>query len=317
MAAAGQRDDVVVETAHSMRAWADVIHHRFVSLRIAQDDASQLSGSVSSRQIGHLQASVVRSTPQTFSRTSRLAAADDHNLLAVGVVERGTGCLEQDGRTCVIAGGDFALYDTSRPFTWSLTGDWTLRVYTWPLDAVTATEAESRALTATTVRGDTGVGCLLSPMLASLAGASTAISPLASARLAGEVAELAITAAWEVGHHDAGGQPDREQLQAIQVFIEQNLADPELTPARIAREFFMSARTLHRLFARHGLTVAAWVKRRRLEACRRSLGSPAAQHLGINEIACRYGFPSPSFFSREFTRQFGESPRAYRSRARG
>ena len=317
MAATGQPDDVVVETARSLRAWTDVIHHRFVSLRIAQDDASELSGSVRSRQIGHLQASVVRSTPQTFSRTSRLATADDHNLLAVGVVERGTGCLNQDGRACVVEGGDFALYDTSRPFTWSLTGDWTLRVYTWPLDAVTVTEAESRALTAATVRGDAGVGCFLSPMLASLASASTTVSPLTSARLASEVAELAITAAWEVGHRDACDQPDREQLQRIQVFIEQNLADPELTPARIAREFFMSPRTLHRLFARHGLTVAAWIKRRRLEACRRALGSPAVQHLGISEIARRYGFPNPSFFSREFTLQYGESPRTYRSRLSG
>jgi AraC-like DNA-binding protein len=317
MAAAGQRDDVVVETARSLRAWTDVIHHRFVSLRIAQNDASELSGSVRSRQIGHLQASVVRSTPQTFTRTRRLATVDDHNLLAVGAVERGTGCLEQDGRACVVADGDFALYDTSRPFGWSLTGDWTLRVYTWPLDAVTVTEAESRTLTATTVRGDAGIGCFLSPMLASLASTSTTVSPLTSARLASEVAELAITAAWEAGHRDACDQPDREQLQRIQIFIEQNLADPELTPPRIAHEFFMSARTLHRLFARHGLTVAAWIKRRRLEACRRALGSPTAQHLGINEIACRYGFPNPSFFSREFTLQYGESPRTYRSRLRG
>jgi transcriptional regulator GlxA family with amidase domain len=60
----------------------------------------------------------------------------------------------------------------------------------------------------------------------------------------------------------------------------------------------MSARTLHRLFARHGLTVAAWIKNRWLEACRRALVSPGSQTVPINEIASRFGFPNQAFFSR-------------------
>lgn len=316
MSAAEQTPTVQVETAGSLRTWMDVIRHRFVSLQIAQRDAGDLAGSVRSRRIGHMQASVVRSTPQTFSRTKRLASTDDHNLLAVGVVESGTGFLEQDGRRCEVAGGDFALYDTSRPFTWSLTGDWTLRVYTWPLDAAAVTDTESHSLTATTICGSTGAGCFLAPMLASLAYADATLSPLSSARLASEVGELSVTAAWEASHHHDCDQPDRQQLQNIQTFIEQSLTDVTLTPQSIAQEFFMSARTLHRLFARHGLTVAAWIKRRRLEACRRALSSPVARHLSINEIASRYGFVNPSFFSREFTVQYGESPRGYRSRLR-
>src|SRR5215510_1920830 len=108
MSATGQPGDAIMETARSLRAWRDVIRHRFVPLLIAQDDASELSGTVRSRWVGHLQAAVVRSTSQTFSRTRHLASADDHNLLAVGVVERGAGHLEQDGRRCAVAGGDFA-----------------------------------------------------------------------------------------------------------------------------------------------------------------------------------------------------------------
>jgi len=316
MSATGQPGDAIMETARSLRAWRDVIRHRFVPLLIAQDDASELSGTVRSRWVGHLQAAVVRSTSQTFSRTRHLASAGDHNLLAVGVVERGAGHLEQDGRRCAVAGGDFALYDTSRPFTWSLAGDWTLRVYTWPLGTVALTERESQRLTAIAVPGNAGAGSYLSPMLASLADSSATLSPLASARMASQVAELAITAAWDAGHGTSCDQPDREQLQKIQVFIEENLADPALTPQHIAQEFFMSTRTLHRLFARHGNTVAAWIKQRRLEACRRALGSPGTQHLGILDVASRYGFTNPSFFSREFTLQYGESPRAYRSRVR-
>ena len=114
---------VVVEKATSLGAWADVIRDRFVPLQIAPHDASELAGTVHSRLVGHLQAAVVASTPQTFTRTRRLASASGAELWALGLVEAGTGHLEQDGRTCTVTGGDFALYDTSRPFTWSLAGD--------------------------------------------------------------------------------------------------------------------------------------------------------------------------------------------------
>jgi AraC-like DNA-binding protein len=294
-----------------------VIRERFIPLQIAQRDASDLAGSVRSRQIGHLQASIVDSVPQTFTRTRRLISAGGHELLALGLVERGTGYLEQDGRSCVVCGGDFALYDTSRPFTWSLTGDWRLRVYTWPRQSLTLTEPDSQQLTATPVPGNAGAGRFLSPMLARLARTDAGLSPAGSIRLAGEVAELSIIAALEAGPRAEREHPDREQLRKIQAFIEQNLADPALTPSRIAQEFYMSARTLHRLFARHGLTAAAWIKNRRLEACRRALVSPGSQTVPINEIASRFGFSNQAFFSREFSRQYGQSPRQHRLRDRG
>jgi len=311
-----QTTDVVVETATSMRGWADVIRERFIPLQIAQHDASDLAGSVRSRHIGHLQASIVSSVPQTFTRSPRLISAGGEELLAVGVVERGTGYLEQDGRLCEVSGGDFALYDTSRPFSWSLTGGWSLRVYTWPRESVTLSEPESQRLTAIPVSGQAGVGRFLSPILAHLAQTDAGLSPSGSIRMASEVAELSIIAFLEAGRAAEHENSDRDQLSKIQAFIEQNLADPALSPTRIAEEFYISVRTLHRLFARHGLTVAAWIKDRRLEACRRALVSSRSQALPINEIATRFGFPNQAFFSREFSRQYGESPSSHRLRVR-
>jgi len=58
--------------------------------------------------------------------------------------------------------------------------------------------------------------------------------------------------------------------------------------------------------------VNAWIKTRRLEACRRALVSPRSQHLSVTEVASRFGFSNPAFFSRAFTAQYGVSPRRYR-----
>lgn len=98
---------------------------------------------------------------------------------------------------------------------------------------------------------------------------------------------------------------------------EHHIGDPTLTPDAIAREFYISTRSLHRLFAQSGLTVAAWIKHRRLEACRHMLSSPAARSVPIAEIAARYGFTNQAFFSREFAAAYNVSPRKYRESAAG
>ena len=121
-------------------------------------DGALTAGRASSGRGGRLDSA-------SFTRTRQLASASGAELWALGLVEAGTGHLEQDGRACTVPGGDFALYDTSRPFTWSLAGDWKLRVYTWPRETITLADPESRRLTATVVRGSAGVGRLLSPML--------------------------------------------------------------------------------------------------------------------------------------------------------
>ena len=69
------------------------------------------------------------------------------------------------------------------------------------------------------------------------------------------------------------GRQATEYLRRIQVFIEEHLADPALTPQRIGRE--SSSRPGNcALFARHGLTANAWIKTRRLEACPARSGLP-------------------------------------------
>lgn len=141
---------------------------------------------------GHLDAADVHPDPAIgFGRRPR-------DLLAVGLVDRGSGYLAQDGRDCFVSGGDFAVYDTSRPFTWAMSGDWRLRVYTWPRESIAVSEAELQQLAASAVCTREGVGFFMSPMLDRLTQSGAGMSGEGAVRLACEVAELAVTAAGEV-----------------------------------------------------------------------------------------------------------------------
>lgn len=302
---------VVEEKATSLRGWAELIRERFVPLQIAPHDAAEMRGSVKTRQFGYLQASTVRSAPQTFTRTRSLVAKEDSPLFALGLVDKGVGYLEQDGRECTVTDGGFALYDTSRPFTWHFGGPFRMRVYTWPLGSVSLASSEAQRVTAINVPRAQGIGRLLGPLFLQLMQETPGdLSAPGSMRMAGELAELAITAGLEAGQ--APPTRDGEILRTIQLFIEERLSDPTLNADQIAAGFYMSTRTLHRLFARHNLTVAGWIKMRRLEGCRRALVSSSSSDEPIRDVAARYGFLNASFFSREFAQQYGASPRQYR-----
>ncbi|MET8996010.1 helix-turn-helix domain-containing protein [Amycolatopsis sp. NPDC004169] len=100
----------------------------------------------------------------------------------------------------------------------------------------------------------------------------------------------------------------------IQAFIAGNLGDPGLTPETIAAAHHISVRYLQKLFQQEGRTVAGWIRRRRLEQCRRDLADPRLAGRSITAIAARWGFASPAHFSHAFRGAYGVSPRQFRRR---
>jgi len=105
-------------------------------------------------------------------------------------------------------------------------------------------------------------------------------------------------------------------LEQVKAYVEAHLGDPDLGPEALARAHYVSTRYLQKLFAREGVTVTEWVRRRRLEACRRDLCDPALLHEPISQIARRWALANPAHFSRLFRETYGCTPSGLRSRAR-
>ncbi len=101
----------------------------------------------------------------------------------------------------------------------------------------------------------------------------------------------------------------------VEYFIETHLHDPDLSPAGIADAGGISVRHLHRLFAAKGCTVAEWVRERRLERCRTDLSDPHLREKNITDIAFGWGFSDSAHFSHCFKKEFGVSPRQFRTNA--
>jgi AraC family transcriptional activator of tynA and feaB len=95
--------------------------------------------------------------------------------------------------------------------------------------------------------------------------------------------------------------------QAAKDIVDRHLADPDLSPALLARELNVSVRTLHRVFATTEESVTAYIRRRRLQQARADLASPHG-HASISEVAAHWQFADSSHFIRAFKKHYGETP---------
>jgi AraC-like DNA-binding protein len=63
--------------------------------------------------------------------------------------------------------------------------------------------------------------------------------------------------------------------------------------------------------------VSEWIRRARLERCRRDLADPALAGETILALATRWGMPDGAHFSRLFRAAHGMSPREFRALGSG
>jgi AraC-like DNA-binding protein len=294
---------------HRLDVWRDLIREHFVALDIDADSQQNFVGVVRTTELGHLKVASVESVSGQYCRTPGLARRDTTSYLQVGLLNRGEAVLSQDDRVATLRPGDFAVYETDRPFLWQASGDWWLSVFTWPRAVIALEAGQSRRLTARTLDGQSGLGGIVGRMLRDLVASPPSLSGPGAVRLADEVGELVTTVAREFAGPEPTTQATRDQLARVDAYIAEHLADPELSPTSVAAALFMSTRQLHRLFATRGETVTHFIRRRRLERCRRDL---AAVRAPIAEVAQRWGFTDSATFSRAFRGEYHMTPSEYR-----
>jgi AraC-like DNA-binding protein len=110
----------------------------------------------------------------------------------------------------------------------------------------------------------------------------------------------------------AGIVAKREKIKQA---IEHNLRSPDLCVGELAKQFGFSIRYIQRLFSEEDCTVSKYIRRKRLEGCKRQLGDPAWLNHSITDIAFNWGFNSSAHFSRVFKEEYGINAREYRKQA--
>jgi AraC-like DNA-binding protein len=102
------------------------------------------------------------------------------------------------------------------------------------------------------------------------------------------------------------------ESKRIHAYINQHLADRELTPSAIARASHVSLRQLYKVWGSDGTSLSEYIIAARLNRARDDLRRPSMSSFSIADIARRWGFADAAHFSRRFKRAFGMTAREWR-----
>jgi AraC-like DNA-binding protein len=107
----------------------------------------------------------------------------------------------------------------------------------------------------------------------------------------------------------------KSQFRAICRRIDKQIAAPDLGPASLVRDFYVTRPTLYRMFEPHG-GIGRYILGRRLTGAFRDLSDPTLAHRKIAEILHLWGFTNHTAAGRAFRSAYGMTPSQCRSRAR-
>jgi AraC-like DNA-binding protein len=293
-------------------AWAGVLGEYFLPWSVHTRAQPDFRARVRQRRIGEARFLRCRCEPLAGYRAATELARTPGDFYNILYVASGAERLRLDGREVSLQAGQFVLWDSARRMDFEVLRPLDKLTLMVPEVALRAVLPNAADYVGVAQDGRRGLGALFAGHLRNL---TREVWTLPEHEARGIVAPTLELFAQSCLHRDGHRRPQgRERLrQQICDYIHGHLAEPELTPARIAAAHRISLRYLHALFADQPQSVADFIRSERLERCRQALINPALAHYAISQIAAHWGFDDPGHFARLFRQRFDATPRGYRA----
>lgn len=296
-----------VDTPERFDYWRDVVCKHCIPANSDSAHRSAFDATLSGKTVGPLTYASMASPEHLWERDPRHIRSGPEEGLWVSYMERGTACLEQNGRTVVQKPGDIVLYDASRPFRYRIAPE-SFHFIGIPRDLILRRTACAERLVATPLGEGTGFGTVLGAFIKELGKSASADAHATAAHLTGSLLDL-LAGLLEL--HD-GRDSSRSATEALYeracAYVQEHINDEGLSVEAIARHERVSPRTISRVFAAAGTTPMRYIWQKRLDASYCALAQGSVRK--VSELAHDYGFCDLSHFSRAFKKNFGVSPQS-------
>jgi AraC family transcriptional activator of tynA and feaB len=297
-----------------MSFWNDVSSATFAPMEIVPGNRGHFEGRLRREIVGQLALADVCSEPSVIHHTrTHIARAAECGYTLVAPVAGGFTISMATAGDVVLRPGEFCLLDQTRPYR--LTLHRFAQTFCVGLGARYLREflPEPDAVVGKIGRQVQSASRILVRLMGSLShelqhDRDQGMTPAFAHSLASFIA---------AAYADVMEVPEscvvESRKRSIRLFIQEQLHDPHLRPAAVARHFEISGRYLRLIFESDGETPSAYILRLRLEKCARLLRDRAWRRRSITEIALSNGFNNSTHFGSVFRRRFGMTPREYRA----
>lgn len=292
--------------AQRIALWEDYNAHALIGLRCHMLGEATLDATELNLQLEQVHLARVRGNAHVVERPLELIRSHPADAIAVYLTLVGEAFFYHDDGVRTLRPGQVLICDADRPFMRGFSG---------------GLEELAIKMPRPLFRELTGLGSLRAPLVRDFARGDVAARTLA--RLVDRAVRpeggepVDERTALDLLASMAGGRPvgpGTVHLANARAFIEDHLADVNLSAARVAAGIGVSERQLSRVFAAVGTSVPQFVLARRLEHARALLASTPETPVG--EVAARCGFDSATYFSQAFRARFGMRATELRRQAR-
>jgi AraC-like DNA-binding protein len=300
--------------------WRDVANQAIVPMEPLPGAAEQTLGdfraSITVDRLAAARVATISASGHQVRRTPRLVAAHDEEVYSVLLLASGEVRVAQQERQALLGAGDVVLLDSSDCYELHSEGRHLVESVTFPRAMLPLARKQVARLTGTQLSTRGGAGALLRSFMRPL-GEQThggQISAEVSFRVLNTMVDLTETLLLErLGQREGlTDAPRQVLLLAVKRDIESRLGTAGLRPGEIAARHHVSLRYLYRLFEAEGVTVAEYVRRRRLARCLRDLRDPALADLPVAAVGARWGLGDAAHFNRAFKAMYAVTPGDYR-----
>ncbi|MEM6581658.1 MAG: helix-turn-helix domain-containing protein [Pseudomonadota bacterium] len=304
------------EPSEGFDYWREAICDEFVKLDCEQVGPRPFSAVLKGgARMADLQFSEVIAEPHLVHRTrGQISRATEEDFL-ISFQISSEGRVRQDGREALLQPGDFAMYDSTRPYTLGFSERFHQLVVQMPKSVLGRHLIEPEKFTAVPISGRAGLGAILSNFMFSIAGEMSSVADTPDELSENLVNMIAMAFSSSVMLEQREGQSlAREAIKRrVRQYIDNNLCNPDLSNTQIAESQRISTRYLHKLFEEEDQTIHSLILTRRMDKAHEMLASSDYKAHNIETIAYNTGFNSAAHFSRAFKKHFGKSPSEVRS----
>jgi len=221
-----------------------------------------------------------------------------------------------DGSVLHLQASDFLVYDADMPLDWTMQRDYTTRSLLVAKELLHEYVPHGSPMIGRRLALGYGVGTVLSEIMDAAytltkAGEFEQAGPKLVRAFLGMLTMMPQRG--DVAEARASSSTLEVRRLQVKAFIDKHFAQPDLCVASIAKHLHLSPRYIQMAFASDDITPSEYLRKRRLAASVALLENPAQVRTSITEIALSCGFSSSAYFSTEFRRAYGMSPRQYRA----